>query len=99
MLKSTLFAITLRHTNYFMHELISIFANRLSKVKSATKYHLYGEFHQLSDLDLLLKHCDHLKQLFLHFWVGDQAIEETGLKSWMATNVVKSNSLQELKIY
>lgn len=65
MFKDILSTVTLRHTHYFTHEIISIFANRLDKFKNLTKFCVFGRFRQLSDLDILLTRCDHLKQLSL----------------------------------
>lgn len=70
--KDTLSTSTLRHTGSFTLEISSIFADRFGEFKNWTKLHVYGGSDHLPNLHLLLKYCNHWKQLFLCTWVGDQ---------------------------
>ncbi|KAL9543313.1 hypothetical protein MBANPS3_008167 [Mucor bainieri] len=71
-----------RKWEYF-NDTIRNFIQQLDAFDRLTTFTFSSRFHQLSEIELLLKGCNHLETLSLKCFVNDHSMDKAALDAWM----------------
>lgn len=97
--RSTITTIDIGQNLEYLNDTTKNLIQQLGTFENLTTLKYNGRFRQLSEMELLLKGCNHLRSLMLRAFLDDQAMDKATLDAWMTQNAVAQvESLEKLII-